>query len=69
MEYVLSDPLPTMKANWLLVFLKVKGIDPTNHPIGPELERVKGYFHKIKNAKNPEQQDRTCVVKLLNCRY
>nr|QBH67513.1 DNA-binding protein C1D [Ustilago esculenta] len=50
--YVLLDLV------WIL--LKTKGVDPTNHPIMQELERVKSYFGKIKsvqdNEKEPEQE-------------
>lgn len=50
--YVLMDLV------WIL--LKVKGVDPTNHPVMQELERVKSYFGKIKRVqeqeKEPEQQ-------------
>ncbi|SPO20256.1 related to LRP1 - nuclear exosome-associated nucleic acid binding protein [Ustilago trichophora] len=50
--YVLMDLV------WIL--LKTKGVDPTNHPVMQELERVKSYFGKIKrvqeNEKEPENE-------------
>lgn len=50
--YVLMDLV------WIL--LKTKGVDPTNHPVMQELERVKSYFGKIKrvqeNEKEPESE-------------
>lgn len=37
---------------WIL--LKTKGVDPTNHPVMQELERVKSYFGKIKRVQENE---------------
>lgn len=49
---------------WIL--LKTKGVDPTNHPVMQELERVKSYFGKIKrvqdNEKEPAEQQKRMKV-------
>ncbi|KDN53321.1 hypothetical protein K437DRAFT_98670 [Tilletiaria anomala UBC 951] len=39
------------------IYLKTKGVDPATHPVMPELERVKGYFHKIKHAQDSESRE------------
>ncbi|KAJ1030117.1 hypothetical protein NDA16_000817 [Ustilago loliicola] len=56
--YVLMDLV------WIL--LKTKGVDPTNHPVMQELERVKSYFGKIKrgqdNEKEPAEQQKGMKV-------
>ncbi|KAK4057793.1 hypothetical protein OIO90_001012 [Microbotryomycetes sp. JL221] len=36
------------------VYLRTAGIDPNSHPVMLELQRVKGYFDKIKHAENPK---------------
>ncbi len=46
--YVLMDLV------WIL--LKTKGVDPTNHPVMQELERVKSYFGKIKRVQDDEKE-------------
>ncbi|SYW83557.1 related to LRP1 - nuclear exosome-associated nucleic acid binding protein [Ustilago bromivora] len=46
--YVLMDLV------WIL--LKTKGVDPTNHPVIQELERVKSYFGKIKRVQDNEKE-------------
>ncbi|CED84258.1 DNA-binding protein C1D involved in regulation of double-strand break repair [Phaffia rhodozyma] len=38
------------------IYLRTKGIDPESHPVIPELERIKSYFAKVKNAENPEKR-------------
>ncbi|SNX81908.1 related to LRP1 - nuclear exosome-associated nucleic acid binding protein [Melanopsichium pennsylvanicum] len=47
--YVLMDLV------WIL--LKTKGVDPTNHPVMQELERVKSYFGKIKHVQDGEKEE------------
>ncbi len=47
--YVLMDLV------WIL--LKTKGVDPTNHPVMQELERVKSYFGKIKRVQENEKEE------------
>merc|ERR1712010_250218 len=32
------------------IYLKTQGVDPAQHPVIQELERVKGYFKKIREA-------------------
>ncbi|KAJ1028917.1 hypothetical protein NDA18_002939 [Ustilago nuda] len=46
--YVLMDLV------WIL--LKTKGVDPMNHPVMQELERVKSYFGKIKRVQDNEKE-------------
>ncbi|PWN52187.1 hypothetical protein IE53DRAFT_385382 [Violaceomyces palustris] len=49
LAYVLLDLI------W--IYLKTKGIDPTNHPVMSELERVKSYFTKIKSVQDAEGKE------------
>lgn len=39
------------------VYLKTKGMDPSNHPVLSELERVKGYFTKIKAVQDTDKEE------------
>ncbi|GAA5989374.1 hypothetical protein JCM5350_005692 [Sporobolomyces pararoseus] len=34
------------------VYLKTSGVDPTNHPVMQEIERLKSYFGKLKTAES-----------------
>merc|ERR1712166_95200 len=34
------------------IFLKTQGVDPTQHPVKQELERVKSYFRKIRETSS-----------------
>ena len=43
--------------NLIFNALKVAGVDPATHPVKTELERVKQYFAKIKDAENPAKQN------------
>nr|WJN24844.1 homeodomain transcription factor bE [Tranzscheliella williamsii] len=47
--YVLMDLV------WIL--LKTKGVDATSHPVLQELERVKGYFGKIKRVQEAANEE------------
>ncbi|TFY71172.1 hypothetical protein EVG20_g1827 [Dentipellis fragilis] len=42
-----------------LVYLKTRGIDPKTHPVIAELDRIRQYFDKIKNAENPAKRQLT----------
>ncbi|KAK7058598.1 hypothetical protein VNI00_002234 [Paramarasmius palmivorus] len=45
--------IPYLVYDLVFIYLKSRGIDPKTHPVIPELERVKIYFDKIKNAESP----------------
>ncbi|WVQ99317.1 hypothetical protein IAU59_006449 [Kwoniella sp. CBS 9459] len=36
------------------VYLKLKGVDPENHDVSAELERIKTYYAKVKAVEEPE---------------
>ncbi|GAA5937145.1 Sas10/Utp3/C1D family protein [Sporobolomyces koalae] len=59
-----DDPLAKAKLNVLVsyavhdliwVYLKTSGVDPTNHPVMQEIERLKGYFVKLKSAESGQE--------------
>ncbi|KAG7099796.1 hypothetical protein E1B28_001608 [Marasmius oreades] len=52
---LLTD-IPYVVYDLVFIYLKTRGIDPKTHPVIAELERVKSYFGKIKNAENPPQR-------------
>eukprot|EP00656_Telonema_subtile_P041170 TRINITY_DN46298_c0_g1_i1.p1 TRINITY_DN46298_c0_g1~~TRINITY_DN46298_c0_g1_i1.p1 ORF type:complete len:194 (+),score=57.95 TRINITY_DN46298_c0_g1_i1:143-724(+) len=39
------------------IFLKTQGVDPSDHPVKQELDRVKSYFKKIREASAPAARD------------
>jgi hypothetical protein len=43
------------------VYLKSQGIDPNEHPVKQELERVKLYVKKIKEITEKEKQDKATL--------
>lgn len=55
-------PLLTLVA----VFLRTKGVDSTTHPVMRELDRIKGYYMKVKEAETAVQakSDRSTSVNL-----
>ncbi|KAF8595683.1 hypothetical protein BDV93DRAFT_528507 [Ceratobasidium sp. AG-I] len=64
LSYVLNDLV------WIL--LKTRGVNPSNldsgetHDVVAELDRVKGYFAKIKEAENPAKRSLTVDGKVAN---
>ncbi|KAI0347978.1 hypothetical protein BDW22DRAFT_1384967 [Trametopsis cervina] len=49
----LQVALPYLVYDLVFIYLKTRGIDPKTHPVVAELDRVRQYFEKIKNAENP----------------
>ncbi|KAJ4485672.1 Sas10/Utp3/C1D family-domain-containing protein [Lentinula aciculospora] len=49
----LQTVLPYLVYDLLFIYLRTRGIDPKSHPVVAELERVRQYFEKIKDAENP----------------
>ncbi|KAJ3721895.1 Sas10/Utp3/C1D family-domain-containing protein [Lentinula raphanica] len=49
----LQTVLPYLLYDLIFIYLRTRGIDPKSHPVVSELERVRQYFEKIKNAENP----------------
>ncbi|KAJ3750903.1 Sas10/Utp3/C1D family-domain-containing protein [Lentinula detonsa] len=49
----LQTVLPYLVYDLIFIYLRTRGIDPKSHPVVTELERVRQYFEKIKNAENP----------------
>ncbi|KIJ39291.1 hypothetical protein M422DRAFT_230797 [Sphaerobolus stellatus SS14] len=48
--------LPYVVNDLIFVYLKTRGINPKEHPVVAELDRIKQYFAKIKNAEDPEKR-------------
>ncbi|KAI0652455.1 hypothetical protein C8Q79DRAFT_937766 [Trametes meyenii] len=55
----LNVAIPYLVYDLIFVYLKTRGVDPKTHPVIAELERVKQYFDKIKNAEDPEKRKTT----------
>lgn len=81
LSYVIQDlvlsafepimPIVFRETLLLLVYLKTKGLDPSKHPVSQELQRVKSYFDKIKDAENPATRRYSlqfiCSLYLMKC--
>ncbi|KAH9932004.1 Sas10/Utp3/C1D family-domain-containing protein [Epithele typhae] len=52
----LNVAIPYLVYDLIFIYLKTRGVDPKTHPVVAELERVKQYFDKIKNAEDPEKR-------------
>ncbi|EIN14413.1 C1D-domain-containing protein [Punctularia strigosozonata HHB-11173 SS5] len=48
--------VPYVTYDLIFIYLRAMGIDPMAHPIIQELERVKKYFEKIKEAEDPARR-------------
>ncbi|KAF8273035.1 hypothetical protein EI94DRAFT_1564974, partial [Lactarius quietus] len=48
--------IPYLVYDLVFVYLKTKGLDPKTHPVVTELERVRQYFDKIKDAEDPAKR-------------
>ncbi|OBZ79810.1 Nuclear nucleic acid-binding protein C1D [Grifola frondosa] len=48
--------LPYLVYDLIFIYLKTRGIDPKTHPVITELDRVRQYFEKIKDAENPAKR-------------
>ncbi|KAF8506282.1 hypothetical protein BU17DRAFT_57778 [Hysterangium stoloniferum] len=48
--------IPYVVNDLIFIYLKTRGINPKTHPVIGELDRVKEYFGKIKNAEDPEKR-------------
>ncbi|KDQ63185.1 hypothetical protein JAAARDRAFT_147233 [Jaapia argillacea MUCL 33604] len=55
----LQVALPYLVYDLVFIYLKTKGIDPKTHPVIAELDRIRQYFGKIKNAEDPETRTLT----------
>ncbi|KZT73217.1 C1D-domain-containing protein [Daedalea quercina L-15889] len=52
----LQVALPYLVYDLIFIYLKTRGIDPKTHPVVTELDRIRQYFDKIKNAEDPEKR-------------
>lgn len=52
----LQVAVPYVVYDLVFIYLKTRGIDPRTHPVIGELDRIRQYFDKIKNAEEPEKQ-------------
>lgn len=48
----------------LLVYLSSKGVNPTNHPVKKELDRIKDYMKRIKRAENDGKDEGWLTVQI-----
>ncbi|KAH7906475.1 hypothetical protein BJ138DRAFT_629259 [Hygrophoropsis aurantiaca] len=51
------------------VYLKARGIDPRTHPVIAELDSVRQYFQKIKDAEDSETKKRAGIDKAAASRF
>ncbi|KAF9225346.1 C1D-domain-containing protein [Gyrodon lividus] len=61
--------IPYIVYDLVFVYLKSRGIDPRTHPIVNELERVRQYFDKIKNAEEFDQKRKLGIDKAAAGRF
>ncbi|KAI0073960.1 C1D-domain-containing protein [Panus rudis PR-1116 ss-1] len=52
----LQVAIPYLVYDLVFVYLKTRGIDPKTHPVIHELDRIRQYFDKIKNAEDPDKR-------------
>ncbi|KAI0684769.1 hypothetical protein BC835DRAFT_1388170 [Cytidiella melzeri] len=52
----LQVALPYLVYDLIFIYLKTKGVDPKTHPVIAELDRVRQYFGKIKDAEDPAKR-------------
>ncbi|TFK56777.1 C1D-domain-containing protein [Heliocybe sulcata] len=64
----LQVALPYLVYDLIFIYLKTKGIDPKTHPVVAELDRIRQYFDKIKNAEDPAKR-KTAVDKAAATRF
>ncbi|RPD82251.1 C1D-domain-containing protein [Lentinus tigrinus ALCF2SS1-7] len=64
----LNVAIPYLVYDLVFIYLKTRGIDPKTHPVVAELDRVRQYFDKIKNAEDPEKR-KTAVDKAAANRF
>ncbi|KAH9837349.1 uncharacterized protein C8Q71DRAFT_597725 [Rhodofomes roseus] len=55
----LQVALPYLVYDLIFIYLKTRGIDPKTHPVISELDRIRQYFDKIKNAEDPQKRTAT----------
>ncbi|KAL6304885.1 hypothetical protein BKA93DRAFT_252896 [Sparassis latifolia] len=52
----LQVALPYLVYDLVFIYLRTRGIDPKTHPVIGELDRVRQYFDKLKNAEDPPKR-------------
>jgi len=52
----LQVAIPYLVYDLVFIYLKTRGIDPKSHPVIGELDRIKQYFDKLKNAEDPAKR-------------
>ncbi|KAI0049277.1 C1D-domain-containing protein [Auriscalpium vulgare] len=52
----LQVAIPYLVYDLVFIYLKTQGIDPKTHPVIAELDRVRQYFDKIKEAEDPAKR-------------
>ncbi|EPT03438.1 hypothetical protein FOMPIDRAFT_1116381 [Fomitopsis schrenkii] len=55
----LQVALPYLVYDLIFIYLKTRGIEPKTHPVIAELDRIRQYFDKIKNAEDPAKRTMT----------
>ncbi|EIM83619.1 uncharacterized protein STEHIDRAFT_149083 [Stereum hirsutum FP-91666 SS1] len=52
----LQVAIPYLVYDLVFIYLKTRGIDPKTHPVIAELDRIRQYFDKIKEAEDPAKR-------------
>ncbi|THH12281.1 hypothetical protein EW146_g7757 [Bondarzewia mesenterica] len=52
----LQVAIPYLTYDLVFIYLKTRGLDPKTHPVVGELDRIKQYFGKIKDAEDPAKR-------------
>ncbi|KIJ22175.1 hypothetical protein PAXINDRAFT_152396 [Paxillus involutus ATCC 200175] len=61
--------IPYVVYDLVFVYLKSRGIDPKTHPVINELERIRQYFDKIKDAEESDQKRKFGIDKAAAGRF
>ncbi|KAH7886205.1 hypothetical protein F5I97DRAFT_1808609 [Phlebopus sp. FC_14] len=61
--------IPYVVYDLVFVYLKSRGIDPMSHPVVKELERVRQYFEKIKDAEESQEKRKIGIDKAAAGRF
>ncbi|KAF9245692.1 Sas10/Utp3/C1D family-domain-containing protein [Melanogaster broomeanus] len=61
--------IPYVVYDLVFVYLKSRGVDPKTHPVVNELERIRQYFDKIKDAEESDQKRKVGIDKAAAGRF
>ncbi|KAH8119982.1 C1D-domain-containing protein [Phellopilus nigrolimitatus] len=61
--------LPYLINDLIFIYLRTRGVDPKTHPVVAELDRVRQYFSKIKDAEDAGKKKTTGIDKAAAGRF